>query len=164
VPFPGMLPALEAGRVDMAFFVTPFNFAAEKDPRFKMLFTTRDALGPNETLVWETKASFIAKNRPALVDMIEDNIRARRWLYDPANREAALKIVAKVTKVPEDRFRDWVFTEKDTYRSMDGSFDVALLQKNMDDLAELGITPGTIDVKKHADLSMVEEAKKRLGM
>jgi NitT/TauT family transport system substrate-binding protein len=164
VPFPGMLPALEAGRVDMAFFVTPFNFTAEKDPRFKQLFTIRDALGPNETLVWETKASFVAKNRPALVDMIEDNIRVRKWLYDPKNREAALKIIAKVTKVPEDRFRDWVFTEKDTYRSMDASFDPVLLQKNMDDLAELGITPGTIDVKKHSDLSMVEEAKKRLGM
>jgi NitT/TauT family transport system substrate-binding protein len=164
VRFPAMLATLEAGRADMVFLTTPLNFQAEKDKRFKELFTLRDALGPNETLVWETKAEFIRKNRPALVDMVEDNILARRWLYDPKNRDAAVKIVSKVTKLPEEAFRDWVFTQKDTYRSMDASFDPVLLQKNMDDLAEIGLTPGTIDVKKHADLSMVEEAKKRLGM
>ena len=96
--------------------------------------------------------------------MIEDNIRARQWLYDPKNHDAVVKIVSAVTKVPEESFRGWVFTQKDTYRSMDASFDVDLLQKNMDDLHKLGITPGTIDVKKHSDLSMVAEAKKRLGM
>jgi NitT/TauT family transport system substrate-binding protein len=164
VRFPAMLATLEAGRADMVFLTTPFSFTAEKDPRFKQLFTLRDALGPNETLVWETKAEFLQKNRAALVDMIEDNIRARRWLYDPANHEAVVKIVSKVTKVPEESFRGWVFTQKDTYRSMDASFDPALLQKNMDDLATIGLTPGTIDVKKHVDLSLVEEAKKRLGM
>jgi NitT/TauT family transport system substrate-binding protein len=164
VRFPAMLPSLEAGRIDLAFLTTPFNFTAEKDPKYKMLFALRDALGPNETLVWETKAEFVQKNRAALVDMIEDNIRARQWLYDPKNHEEVVKIVAKVTKVPEESFRGWVFTVKDTYRSMDASFDAELLQKNMDDLAKLGITPGTIDVKKHSDLSMVAEAKKRLGM
>jgi NitT/TauT family transport system substrate-binding protein len=164
VRFPAMLATLEAGRADMVFLTTPLNFTAEKDPRFKQLFTLRDALGPNETLVWEAKTEFVQKNRAALVDMIEDNILARRWLYDPKNRDAAVKIVSKVTKLPEEAFRAWVFTEKDTYRSKDASFDPALLQKNMDDLAEIGLTPGTIDVKKRADLSMVEEAKKRLGM
>jgi len=162
--FPAMLPALESGRIDLAFLTTPFNFTVEKDPRYKPLFTLRDALGPNETLVWETKAEFVQKNRAALVDMIEDNIRARQWLYDPKNHDAVVKIVSAVTKVPEESFRGWIFTQKDTYRSMDASFDVDLLQKNMDDLHKLGITPGTIDVKKHSDLSMVAEAKKRLGM
>jgi NitT/TauT family transport system substrate-binding protein len=164
VRFAAMLPNLEQDKIDMAFLVLPFDLQAEKNPKFRRLFTMRDALGPNETVVWGAKADFIAKNRAALVDMIEDNILARRWLYDPKNHEAVLKILTKVTKIPEAEYRGWVFTQRDTYRSMDGTFDPALLQKNLDDLYKLGVTPGTIDVAKYTDLSLVAEAKKRLGM
>ena len=93
-----------------------------------------------------------------------DNIRARAWLSDPKNHEAVLKILAKVTKVSEETYRGWVFTEKDTYRSKDATFDSALLQKNIDDLHKEGVIPSTIDVARYADLSLVAEAKKRLGM
>jgi NitT/TauT family transport system substrate-binding protein len=164
VRFSAMLASLEDGRVDMAFLPLPFDLQAEKNPKFKQLFTMRDALGENETVVWGAQADFIAKNRAALVDMIEDNIRARAWLSDPKNHEAVLKILTKVTKIPESEYRGWVFTQKDTYRSPDASFDVALLQKNLDDLHKLGVTPGTIDVKRYSDLSLVADAKKRLGM
>ncbi len=164
VRFAAMLPSLKSGRVDLAFLVLPFDLIAEKDKTLKSLFTMRDALGPNETVVWGAKADFIAKNRAALVDMIEDNILARRWLYDPKNHEAVVAILSKVTKVKPERYRGWVFTDKDTYRSRDATFDVGLLQKNIDDLHKLKVTPGTIDVKKYSDLSMVEEAKKRLNM
>jgi NitT/TauT family transport system substrate-binding protein len=164
VRFSAMLASLDEGRVDMAFLPLPFSLKAEANPKFRQLFTMRDALGENETVVWGAKAEYIAKNRAALVDMIEDNIRARAWLSDPKNHEAVLKILAKVTKIPEETYRGWVFTEKDTYRSKDASFDVALLQKNIDDLHKEGVIPGTIEVAKYADLSLVEEAKKRLGM
>jgi sulfonate transport system substrate-binding protein len=164
VRFSAMLASLEDNRVDMAFLPLPFDLQAEKNPKFKQLFTMRDALGENETVVWGAKAEFIAKNRAAMVDMVEDNIRARAWLADPKNREAVLKILTKVTKIPEDQYRGWVFTQKDTYRSPDASFDPALLQKNLDDLYKLGVTPGTIDVAKYSDLSLVADAKKRLGM
>jgi hypothetical protein len=38
------------------------------------------------------------------------------------------------------------------------------LQKNIYDLHRLGILPGTIDAKKHTDMTLIAEAKKRLGM
>ena len=164
VRFSAMLASLEDGRVDMAFLPLPFDLQAEKNPKFKQLFTMRDALGPNETVVWGAKADFIAKNRAAMVDMVEDNIRARAWLSDPKNHEEVIKILAKVTKIPESEYRGWVFTQKDTYRSPDASFDPALLQRNIDDLHQLGVTPGTIEVAKYSDLSLVAEAKKRLGL
>jgi len=164
VRFSAMLASLDDGRVDMAFLPLPFDLQAEKSAKFKQLFTMRDALGPNETVVWGAKADFIAKNRAAFVDMVEDNILARRWLSDPKNQDAVIKILSKVTKLPEDDYRGWVFTERDTYRSKDASFDPALLQKNIDDLHKLGVTPGTIDVSKYSDLSLVADAKKRLGL
>jgi NitT/TauT family transport system substrate-binding protein len=164
VRFPAMLAALDSGRVDAAFLVLPFSLTADKNPKLKKLFTLRDSLGPLETVVWGVKEAFVAKNRAALVDFLEDYVRAYAWLYDPKNNAEMLKIVAKVTKQPEANFQGWIFTEKDTYRPRDGAIDVELLQKNIDDLHRLGILPGTIDAKKHTDMTLIAEAKKRLGM
>ena len=52
VRFSAMLASLEDNRVDMAFLPLPFDLQAEKNPKFKQLFTMRDALGENETVVW----------------------------------------------------------------------------------------------------------------
>ena len=40
--------------------------------------------------------------------------------------------------------------------------DLAALQKNVDMTKDLGFIRASFDVKKHADLSIVEEAAKRL--
>ena len=64
-----------------------------------------DAVGPIQSLVWLAHADFIAKNRGAMVDFMEDHIRFRRWILDPANREAALKEVVRVTKQPMEAGR-----------------------------------------------------------
>jgi NitT/TauT family transport system substrate-binding protein len=164
VRFPAMLPTLESDKVAMAFLTLPFSLTAEKNPEYKLMFSLMDALGPNETLLYATKTEFIARNRAALVDFLEDNIRARKWLYDPKNREAAIKMIAKVTKQPEENFRDWILTEKDNYRPLDAAFDPKLLQKNIDDLKTLGVTERTFDVSQKIDMSLIAEAKKRLGM
>jgi NitT/TauT family transport system substrate-binding protein len=164
IRFAAMMATLESGKVDMAFLVLPFSLMAEKDQSVEKLFTTRQAMGPTETAIWGAKANVIAANRAAFVDFFEDNIRARQWLYDPKNHAAAVKLVAKITKQPEQAFEPWLFTERDTFRAKDCMIDVKLLQSNVDDLVKEGLLPKTIDVAKYTDLSMVEEAKKRLGM
>jgi NitT/TauT family transport system substrate-binding protein len=164
VRFAAMMPTLDSGRVDMAFFVLPFSLMAEKNPDLKKLFSTRQAMGPTETAIWGAKANVIAANRAAFVDFFEDNIRARQWLYDSKNHEEVVKIVAKLTKQPEEAYRGWLFTERDTFRAKDCMIDVKLLQSNIDDLVKEGLLPQTVDIAKYTDLSMVEEAKKRLGM
>jgi NitT/TauT family transport system substrate-binding protein len=164
VRFPAMLPTLESGKVAMAFLTLPFSLTAEKNPEYKQMFSMMDALGPNETVIYAAKTEFIAQHRAALVDFLEDNIRARAWMYDPKNHEAAVKMVAKVLKQPEENFREWVFTRKDSYRAPDAAFDPKLLQKNIDDLKALGVTDKTFDVSQKVDMSLVAEAKKRMGM
>jgi NitT/TauT family transport system substrate-binding protein len=161
--FDALWPALQAGRVDLAFLVLPFNFIAQKTDKFKPLFAMRDALGPTQTVVLGGLAEFVAKNRAALVDFLEDELIARRWLYDPKNRAQMLDIVAGMTKRPAATFSDWIFTEKDNYRDLNGEVDPATLQKNVDDLYKLGITKGTLDMKKYSDMSLVKEASKRLA-
>lgn len=163
VRFPAMLAALESKRIDLTVLVTPFNFIAQRKGKFQQAFTMRDALGATETLQWIGKADFVTKNRAALVDFMEDNLRFRRWLYDPKNREQVLALVSKVTKRPAKNYASWVFTGNDSYRDPNARVDVARMQKNIDDLKRLGVLKETIDAKKHVDLSIAAEAAKRLG-
>ena len=50
----------------------------------------------------------------------------------------------------------------DYYRDPNAKPDLAALQRNVDTAAELGFFKSKLDVKKYSDLSLVEEAAKRL--
>ena len=71
------------------------------------------------------------------------------------------KIASKITKAPPERF-GWLFTKNDTYRDPNLMPDLDALQRNVDTMQELGFVKKKIDIKKYADLSLVEEAAKRL--
>ena len=72
-----------------------------------------------------------------------------------------MEIAGRVTKQPPERF-DWLFTKRDAYHDPNMLPDLAALQKNVDMTRDLGFVRSALDVKKHADLSIVEEAAKRL--
>jgi NitT/TauT family transport system substrate-binding protein len=72
-----------------------------------------------------------------------------------------MEICAKITKQPAERF-DWVFTKKDNYRDPDMLPDLKTLQANVDTVKDLGFINDRLDVAKHADLSLVQDAAKRL--
>jgi NitT/TauT family transport system substrate-binding protein len=162
VRFGAMIAALESKRVDVAPLLQPFNLMADAKGELTPIFSTADALGATQTLQYFARADWIAKNRAALVDFFEDHLRYRRWLMNPANREEAIKIVSSAAKQPVEAFKDWVFTNDGYYYDPDGLSDTALLQKNIDDLQKLGVLPVRIDVAKHTDMSLVQEAAKRL--
>jgi hypothetical protein len=63
--------------------------------------------------------------------------------------------------VPPERF-GWVFTEQDNYRSPDMLPNLEVLRGNVNFVRDLGYVKQTVDVPKHADLSLVQEAAKRL--
>jgi NitT/TauT family transport system substrate-binding protein len=161
--FDALMPTLKSKRVDLAFLVLPFGLIAEKSGEFRKLFAMRDSLGTTQTVVLGGLSEFVAKNRPALVDFLEDELRMRRWLYDERNRPAMLEIVTRLTKQPAERFADWIFTRNDLYRDINGEVDPVVLQRNVDDLQKLGLTKDTIDVAKHLDMSLVKEAAKRIA-
>lgn len=162
VRFPAMLAALESKRVDVAPLLQPFNLIAAKKGQMEPVFSTIDALGGTQTLQYIARESWIKANRAVLVDFFEDHLRFRRWIMDPANREQALKIVADLTKRPVSAYEAWAFTKKAYYYDPDGLSDTKLLQKNIDDLKETGILPATVDVEKYTDMSLVQDAKKRI--
>ena len=160
-PFPAMRAMLAERKADLVSAVPPFSLDPELRAMAHPLFTQKDAFGVTELTVWTARTGFIAQNRAALVDFLEDTIRAVRWYTDPKNHDEAVAIVARLVKAPPARV-DWAFGSRDQFRDPDCMPNLTALQNNLRQQKEVGFLKGDIDVKSYADLSLVEEAAKRL--
>jgi NitT/TauT family transport system substrate-binding protein len=160
-PFPTMRAMLGEKKVDMIPAVVPFGYDPELRKIARTLFTQRDAIGVTDMIVWTARKPFLDKNRAAMVDFMEDTLRIVGWYLDPANHKEVMAIAARVTKRPPETF-DWLFTKRDTYHDPNMLPDLVALQKNVDMTRDLGFIRGNLDVKKYTDLSIVQEAAKRL--
>jgi sulfonate transport system substrate-binding protein len=160
-PFPAMKAMLAEKKVDIIPAVLPFSYDPELQKIARDLFVQRDAVGITDMVVWEARKPFIEKNRAAMVDFMEDTLRIVHWYLDPANHEAAKQILGDLVKRPPEIF-DWAFTKKDVYHDPNMIPNLAALQKNVDLTHELGFAKASFDVKQYTDLSLVEEAAKRL--
>ena len=72
-----------------------------------------------------------------------------------------IAISARVTKQPPERL-GWVFTNKDYHHAAGMRPDLVALQRNVALVKELGLTDKDTDVAKYSDLSLLDEAAKRL--
>jgi len=160
-PFPTMRAMLAEKKVDLVPGVLPFSLDPELRKIATPLFRQSDAIGVTQMIVWTARKSFTDKNRPAMVDFMEDTLRIVRWYLDPANHKEAAEIAARVTKQPAERF-GWLFTKSDYYRDPNMIPDLDALQRNVDMTRDLGFVKSSLDIKKYTDLSIVEEAAKRL--
>jgi ABC-type nitrate/sulfonate/bicarbonate transport system substrate-binding protein len=162
VRLPTHLAALTSKRVDMAFLLLPFNYRAEADPSVKLLFKMGDVAGPQETVMFAAKRTWLEKNHAVVVDFLEDVLRFRHWLYDPKTRMQGIEVMSKYTKIPVKSYASWAFTKRDNYRDPNGLIDVKRLQENVNFLKSAEVIPESFDVKPHVDLSYVKEAAARL--
>ena len=160
-PFPTMRAMLAEKKVDLVPGVLPFSLDPELRKIATPLFRQRDAIGVTQMIVWTARKSFTDKNRAAMVDFMEDTLRIVRWYLDPANQKEAAEIAARATKQPAERF-GWLFTKSDYYRDPDMIPDLDALQRNVDMTRDLGFVKSSLDIKKYTDLTLVEEAAKRL--
>jgi sulfonate transport system substrate-binding protein len=155
-PFPAMRAMLAEKKVDIIPTVLPFALDPELKKIAHPLFSITDAIGVSQFAMWAMRKPFIDKNRAAIVDFMEDSMRIERWYHD----EVA-QIASRITKQPPERF-GWLFTKADYYRNPDMRPDLDALQKNVDMTKDLGFVKASFDVKAHSDLSLIEEAAKRL--
>jgi sulfonate transport system substrate-binding protein len=160
-PFPTMRAMLAEKKVDLVPGVLPFSLDPELRKIATPLFRQSDAIGVTQMIVWTARKSFTDKNRAAMVDFMEDTLRIVRWYLDPANQKEAAEIAARVTKQPAERF-GWLFTKGDYYRDPNMIPDLNALQRNVDMTRDLGFVKSSLDIKKYTDLTIVEEAAKRL--
>ena len=160
-PFPAMRALLADKKVDLITAVRPFSLDPELKKISSPLFTTRDAVGATQFSMWTVRKSFLDKNRAAMQDFMEDSLRIVKWYLDPKNAKEVAEIASRVTKQPPERF-GWLFTKEDNYRDPDMKPNLVALQANMDTMKQLGFVKDSLDIKKHSDLSLIEEANKRL--
>lgn len=161
-PFPTMKAMLIENKVNAAFFAQPFASDPEVAEQTKVLFTNDDVFGPLMQNFICARGGFIEKNRPAMVDFLEDFLRVVRWYYDPKNREESIKIIAEASKTPEAVLRRYIFTKQDNYRNLDGLPDLKVIQDNWAAMKELGLSRQELNVNEYADLSLMKEAAARL--
>jgi NitT/TauT family transport system substrate-binding protein len=161
IQVPNMKSALAEHKVALIAPLPPFTRDPDLTSISKILFTQRDALGVAQTIILTTRSEFIAKNRAAFVDFLEDQLSFLRWLTNPVNHKEAIGLAAAFNKQPPERL-DWAFTHEDSYRDLNGMPDVAALQSNVDMMKDLSLVKSRIDVKKYIDLSLVKEAAARL--
>jgi len=164
--FPNMKPTLLSKKADAIPGVIPFAFDPELRGATRVLFTQKEIVGRTQMILWAARAGVLQKNRAAMVDFMEDSIRAARWYLDPANHKEAVEIAARVSKRPAGAFDKWLFLKAgqdgDYYRDPSMLPDLKALQANIDLQHKLGLVKATIDVRKHSDLSIVQEAAKRV--
>jgi sulfonate transport system substrate-binding protein len=160
--FPNMKSELLDHKVDLITGVPPFS----QDPQLRgaahALFVQKDAIGVSQMIIWTARADFIKQNRAALVDYLEDNLRELQWYGDPAHHADAIKDVASYTKTPATLWDSWLFTKGDLYHDPKGLPDLDALENNIAAAHGLGFVPAELDPHKYADLSLVEDAGKRL--
>jgi len=161
-PFPAMRALLAEKKADLISAVPPFSLDPNLRSIADTLFTQKDAFGITQLTMWTARTPFIQQNRAALVDFLADVVHAIRWYTDPKNHEEAVAIVARLNKAPPARM-DWAFGPRDQFRDPNGMPNLTALQSNLQLQKQVGLLDADIDVKKYADLSMVEEAAKRLG-
>jgi len=160
--FPNMKQLLLDHKADLIVAVPPFSYDPELRANARTLFTLKDAFGVTQLTAMTAREGFIKQHRAVIVDFMGDAIRAIHWYTDPKNHDEAVQIVAGFMKAPPERFQDWLFTKKDDYRDPNGKPDLAALQRNLNTQRSLGLLNADIDVKKYNDLSMEQEAARRV--
>jgi NitT/TauT family transport system substrate-binding protein len=160
-PFPTMKAMLAEKKADLIPTVPPFSFDPELKKNSRVLFTSKDAIGISQFIVWAARKSFIDKNRAAMVDFMEDMMIIERWFMDPKNKNEVMQIASKITKAPPERF-GWLFTKEDYYRNPNMLPNLDALQSNINTTKDLGFIKAPLDVKRYSDLSLAQEAAKRL--
>ena len=160
----GNMPAmLREHKVDLV----PGTRLTNGDPAFRAyartLFTQKDAVGRAQMAELVGRQGFLAQNRGAVVDYLEDSLRELAWFSDPANHAAAVKIFSDFTKIAPEQFDPWLYVAgEDYYKDPNGLPDLDALQANIDTMHALGFTKEALDIKPYADLSLVKEAAARL--
>ena len=162
VRFPDMKAMLRESKVDLVAAASPYDFDPELTAFAHPLFTQADGMGPTQMTMRVMRGQILSEHRAAMVDFLEDYLHTLSFLDDPAHRSDAVQLVADATKQKPELYASWVFTKTDYYRDPHGLPNLDVLQANIETQHELGFLKSGFDVKQYADLSLVEEAAKRV--
>ena len=101
VPLPDMLAALDAGRVDAIYTVSPFKTIAERSGKYRaVLFPLQETRKGQIDAAWFVSREWASKNEDVL-DRFLSALR-RSMLYSAAHEAEARATLSSFTKLPKD--------------------------------------------------------------
>jgi ABC-type nitrate/sulfonate/bicarbonate transport system substrate-binding protein len=158
--------ALKAGSVSATLMIPPFDQRMVDEEGFKRLDVSTSVVTHYAWLSQAVRQDWARGNRAQLIGFIRCWMKGTRWLYDPKNKDAAIRILSKELKI-ENRFAkiayDTYFGSKTVTVAKDGEVDVVGLQEIINAIAEQGdVGPPIPKAEKYLDLSYWEEARKTL--
>jgi ABC-type nitrate/sulfonate/bicarbonate transport system substrate-binding protein len=154
------LQALIAGTID-AGSLFPRHKAPLEKAGGKFIY---EKLNPAPQEAFATMGTWADKNEATVQAWVLADIKARRWLFDPANKEKAYQHMIDLGFTIPPSFKANYQVELDQI-SKDGGFEsAAVMEKFIEGLSETGEVPKGLDWKKFVDMKYVWAAQKALGM
>ena len=153
VAFPNMAAAIREKRVDCGVLVIPFLAVESQKGGLRPVFTGGDAFGASSVIFQVVTNTFLKSNADAVRGYLADYVAGLTWFYDPANRDAAIAMVADFTKSPKAVLASYFATDRDYYRDSNGCVSAAAIQKPIDAMVEEKLLEAKIDAAKFVDLS-----------
>ena len=157
--------ALKAGSVSATLLIPPYDSVVVAEG-YKRLDVSTSTVTHYTWLAHAVREDWARANKATLVGFIRAWIKGTRWVYDPKNKEAAIRILMRELKI-EDRFAriayELYFESKTETVAKDGKIDLVGLQNLIDAIAEQGdIGPPVPKAAKYIDNTYWDEALKSL--
>ena len=158
---PDRFAALVAGGVDAAILFPPFTFRAGGQG-FTNLGDIEPHLKDYPFTVYAVNTGWAQKNEAAMLAFVKAYGKAVRWLYDPANKEEAVKILVKFAKSDaKDSADTYDYFMRISAYSKDGIVSPNVHKTMSEGLVWLGDLPAPAPpLAKFFDTSYVEKAWK----
>jgi NitT/TauT family transport system substrate-binding protein len=139
--------ALQGGAVDAAILTPPFNFHAQS-AGFTLLGNTVQYVDMPFAGI-SVNTNWAANNKATVQKVIEVYNNSMAWLYDPANRDEAVQILMKVSKIKQsDVELAYDFLIKGKYLEATGRVSKSKLNTLVDALKTLGDIPQEFSVDR----------------
>jgi ABC-type nitrate/sulfonate/bicarbonate transport system substrate-binding protein len=159
---PERLAALRSGAVAGALVAQPQDFQLMADG-YRRLGVLNDYIPPHPISVHAGRQDWLrdhAETAVAALRALRDGVR---WLYDPANKEEAIAILAREIVVAEPLARQTyeMLVEQIKLWSPDLDLPASTVQKSIDFLAQIGeLTAPLPSPDKYLDRRYIEEANR----
>jgi ABC-type nitrate/sulfonate/bicarbonate transport system substrate-binding protein len=155
---PERLAALQAGGVDAAILIQPFDFAAVRQG-YRDLGNSKEVVPAFEFVGYTARPDWLRSNENTVGRFIRAYLAGQRWLYDPANKDRAVQLLSERTRLAtEDASATYeLYVERERSFPAGGRINLAGVQAVLDALVDLGqLQTPTPPPSKYVDPSYLD--------
>jgi ABC-type nitrate/sulfonate/bicarbonate transport system substrate-binding protein len=149
--------AMAANQVAGTLLAPPWDTRAQAEGYTIMATTLRD-LPPLQWNVYAVERNWANANRDALARFLAAVRANATWLYDPANREEAIRLLAARLNVEDAIIRENYsnMVESNQVYSRDGNFDRVGVERSIAMFVNEGLIPAGSSLERYTDPSFFE--------